>query len=65
MIPKESRGRVIGSLWTLRNFAMIPSASIGGLLYESHTAVPFVLAFVLQAISMGIIMLKVNAPSTS
>jgi MFS family permease len=65
MIPKESRGRVIGSLWTLRNFAMIPSASIGGLLYEYHTAAPFVLAFVLQAISMGIIMLKVNAPSTN
>jgi MFS family permease len=63
MIPRESRGRILGSLWTLRNFAMIPSATIGGLFYEYHPAAPFILAFVLQALSFGIIMLKVDAPS--
>ena len=62
MIPKESRGRVLGSLWTLRNFAMIPSATIGGFLYEYHPAAPFMFAFGLQAVAMGIIALKVKTP---
>lgn len=62
MIPKESRGRILGSLWTLRNFAMIPSATIGGFLYEYNPAAPFVFAFGLQAVAMGIIALKVKTP---
>jgi MFS family permease len=65
MIPRESRGRILGSLWTLRNFAMIPAGTIGGMLYEYHPAAPFVFAFGLQALSCGIIMLKVDAPPTN
>lgn len=65
MIPKESRGRILGSLWTLRNFAMIPSATIGGLFYEYHPAAPFFLAFALQLASLLIILTKVQAPVDS
>lgn len=62
MIPRESRGRILGSLWTMRNFAMIPSASIGGLLYEYHPASPFMLSFLLQAVSFIIIQIWVKPP---
>ena len=64
MIPRESRGRILGSLWTLRNFAMIPSATIGGLFYEYHPAAPFILSCVLQGLSFGIILFMVKVPST-
>jgi MFS family permease len=63
MIPREARGRVLGVIGTLRILATIPSAALGGLLYQTHPALPFALAIVLQLISVTIIYFKVQEPS--
>ncbi|UCD45731.1 MAG: MFS transporter [Candidatus Bathyarchaeota archaeon] len=63
MIPREARGRVLGVIGTLRILATVPSAALGGLLYQTHPALPFALAIVLQLISVSIIYFKVQEPS--
>jgi len=62
MIPRDKRGRIMGSMGILNTLAMIPGASIGGFLYEIVPAAPFIMKIFLGIASMGIVAMLVREP---
>jgi len=62
LIPKDKRGRILGLTGMLQTLAMIPSAAIGGLMYQINPASPFVLAVFLELTTILIIVFKVEEP---
>jgi MFS family permease len=62
MIPRYKRGRIMGSIGILNLAATIPSSAIGGFLYETNPAAPFIMVIILGAISTLIIALLVKEP---
>ena len=63
MIPREKRGRIMGTIGTLNLIATIPAAALGGYLYEIDPASPFILAIFLGITVSLIITLGVKEPS--
>jgi len=64
MIPKEKRGRILGTIVTLNILATVPSSALGGFLYGVYPAYPFVLAIFLGITVSLIILSKVKEPKT-
>lgn len=63
IIPKEKRGRVLGSMGALYILASALGSLAGGFLYESVSPqAPFLLVVPLDTISLLIILLKVKEP---
>lgn len=63
LMPTDKRGRILGLTGMLQTLAMIPSATIGGLMYQINPASPFVLAVFLELTTILIIVFKVEEPS--
>ncbi|RLI22394.1 hypothetical protein DRO54_01290 [Candidatus Bathyarchaeota archaeon] len=62
MIPREKRGRVMGTIGTLNVLATIPASALGGYLYEVNPAAPFVWAVILGIVVSCIIVFGVREP---
>ncbi|NIV43819.1 hypothetical protein GWN49_02885 [Candidatus Bathyarchaeota archaeon] len=64
MIPKEKRGRILGTIVTLNILATVPSSTLGGFLYDFNPVHPFVFAIILGIIVSLIILFAVKEPKT-
>lgn len=64
MIPRDKRGRIMGTIGTLNVLATIPASALGGFLYGFAPAYPFAFAIVLGIIVSLIIFLAVKEPKT-
>lgn len=62
MIPRDKRGRIMGTIGTLNLLLTIPSSAIGGYLYQIKPAAPFIAAIILGLITVLIIILLVKEP---
>jgi MFS family permease len=62
MIPRDKRGRIMGTIGTMNLLATIPSAAIAGYLYQIDPASPFVVAIILGVITSLIILFLVKEP---
>jgi MFS family permease len=62
MIPRDKRGRIMGTMGTMNLLATIPSAAIGGYLYQTNPAAPFVVAIILGVVTSLIIAFLVREP---
>jgi len=62
MIPKEKRGRAMGTIVTLNILATVPASALGGFLYGVGPAYPFVLAIFLGIAVSLIILFRVKEP---
>jgi MFS family permease len=62
MIPRDKRGRIMGTIGTMNLLATIPSAAIGGYLYQTNPASPFVVAIILSLITSLMIIFLVKEP---
>jgi MFS family permease len=62
MIPRDKRGRIMGTMGTLNFLVTIPSSAIGGYLYQINPAAPFIVAIVLGLITSLIVILLVKEP---
>ena len=64
LIPKEKRGRIMGTIGTLNILATIPAAFIGGILYEINPTTPFIFGITLGLAVGLLILLTVKEPET-
>jgi len=64
MIPREKRGRILGTIVTLNILATVPASALGGFLYDVDPAYPFFFAIVLGTTVSLIILLTVREPKT-
>ena len=64
MIPREKRGRIMGTIGTLNVMATVPASVLAGLLYSLDPAYPFVFAVVLGIVVSLIVFLLVEEPKT-
>ncbi len=64
MIPRERRGRIMGTIITLNILATVPSSTLGGFLYGVAPPYPFILAIFLGISVSLIILFKVKEPKT-
>jgi len=62
MIPKEKRGRIMGTIVTLNILATVPASALGGFLYGVSPAYPFVFAILLGITVSLIILFTVKEP---
>jgi len=62
MIPKEKRGRIMGTIVTLNILATVPASALGGFLYGVSPAYPFVFAIILGTTVCLIILFTVKEP---
>ncbi len=63
MVPKEMRGRVMGSTGALYILASALGSFVGGILYENLSPIaPFLLCVPLDIIALFIVVFKVNEP---
>ncbi len=62
MIPREKRGRIMGTIGTLNVMATIPASALAGVLYGLDPAYPFAFTIVLGVIVSLIIYLAVKEP---
>jgi MFS family permease len=62
MIPRDKRGRIMGTIGTLNVLATIPASALGGFLYDANPAYPFVFAITLGIIVSLIILFTVKEP---
>lgn len=62
LIPKEKRGRIMGTIVTLNILATVPASALGGFLYGLAPAYPFILTMILGVTVSLIILLTVNDP---
>lgn len=62
LIPKEKRGRIMGTIVTLNILATVPSSALGGLLYGASPVYPFLLSIALGATVSLIILFAVREP---
>jgi MFS family permease len=64
MIPKEKRGRIMGTIGTLNVMASVPASVLAGLLYSLDPAYPFALTIFLGIVVSLIVFLAVHEPKT-
>ena len=64
MIPREKRGRVMGTIVTLNILATVPASALAGLLYGASPLYPFTFVVLLAIIVTLIIFLAVREPKT-
>ncbi|MCW4052189.1 MAG: MFS transporter [Candidatus Bathyarchaeota archaeon] len=64
LIPKEKRGRIMGTIVTLNILATVPSSALGGFLYGASPVYPFILSITLGATVSLIILFAVKEPKT-
>lgn len=64
LIPKEKRGRIMGTIVTLNILATVPASALGGVLYATSPVYPFILTMSLGATVSLIILLAVKEPKT-
>lgn len=62
MIPREKRGRIMGTIGTLNVMATVPASVLAGLLYSLDPAYPFVFTVVLGIVVSLIVFLLVKEP---
>ncbi|MGD8566038.1 MAG: MFS transporter [Candidatus Bathyarchaeota archaeon] len=62
LIPKEKRGRILGTIITLNILATVPASALSGVLYEISPSYPFILTQILGVIVSFIIFFKVKDP---
>ena len=62
MIPREKRGRIMGTIGTLNILGTIPASILGGILYTSNPAHPFIFAIALSVIVSLVVVLAVKEP---
>lgn len=62
LIPKEKRGRIMGTIVTLNILATVPASTFGGFLYGSSPTYPFILTIILGATVSLIILFTVKDP---
>lgn len=62
MIPREKRGRLMGAISALGIAASLPSAAIGGYLYQVYPASPFLLVAIISLFSMSTVFFFVREP---
>jgi MFS family permease len=62
MIPREKRGRIMGTIGTLNVMATIPASALAGLLYGLDPAYPFAFTIVLGVVVSLIIVFAVKEP---
>ncbi len=64
MIPREKRGRILGTIVTLNILATVPASALGGFLYDVDPAYPFFFAIILGTIVSLTILFAVKEPKT-
>lgn len=64
LIPKERRGRIMGTIVTLNILATVPASALGGLLYGTSPVYPFILTMALGGTVSLIILFAVREPET-
>lgn len=64
LIPKEKRGRIMGTIVTLNILATVPSSALAGFLYGASPVYPFILSIILGATVSMIILFAVKEPKT-
>jgi len=64
MIPREKRGRIMGTIITLNILASVPASALGGFLYSIVPQAPFVLAISLGTSVCFLILIAVKEPKT-
>jgi MFS family permease len=62
MIPREKRGRIMGTIGTLNVLATVPASALSGFLYDSNPAYPFVFSVVLGITVALLILFAVKEP---
>jgi MFS family permease len=62
LIPKEKRGRIMGTIVTMNILATVPASALGGLLYEVSPVYPFLLSIALGATVSLIFLFAVREP---
>lgn len=62
LIPKEKRGRIMGTIVTLNILATVPASALGGFLYGASPVYPFILTMILGATVSLIILFMVREP---
>ncbi len=64
LIPKEKRGRIMGTIVTLNILATVPASALGGFLYGASPVYPFILTMSLGVTVSLIILFMVREPKT-
>jgi MFS family permease len=64
LIPKEKRGRIMGTIVTLNILATVPASMLGGVLYGVSPFYPFILTIGLGAAVCLMILVAVREPQT-
>lgn len=64
MIPREKRGRIMGTIITLNILATVPASALGGFLYGVAPSYPFILALFLGITVNLIVLFTVKEPKT-
>ena len=62
LVPQDRRGRVMGLIGTLRNLAMVPSATIFGYLYQVNPVYPFYLGAAVEVLAVAIVLFLIKEP---
>lgn len=62
MIPREKRGRIMGTIGTLNVMASVPASVLAGILYSLNPAYPFALTIFLGIAVSLIVFLAVHEP---
>ncbi len=64
LIPKEKRGRIMGTIVTMNILATVPASTFGGFLYGLYPTYPFILALALGVTVSLIILFAVREPKS-
>ncbi len=64
LIPKEKRGRIMGTIVTMNILATVPASAFGGFLYGASPVYPFILTMTLGATVSLLILFAVKEPKT-
>lgn len=62
MIPREKRGRIMGTIGTLNVLATVPASALSGFLYNFNPAYPFVFSVTLGIVVALLILFAVREP---
>jgi MFS family permease len=62
IIPRDKRGRIMGTIGTLNVLAMVPASALAGVLYEVNPAWPFILSMAFALLVGAVIFLTVREP---
>ncbi|UCE29197.1 MAG: MFS transporter [Candidatus Bathyarchaeota archaeon] len=64
MIPREKRGRIMGTIGTLNILATIPASAVAGILYDLGPQYPFAFSIAIGIVVSLIVLLAVKEPKT-